>query len=364
MKTKSSVTKSFLVLLSVILVSKVMLGQDDEHTKKYEKQYTVDKNTVLKLNNKYGNIDIRDWDKNEASIEVTIILKKDVSSQRAEQIFKNVDIEFSQEGNVISAETNYDEEFFRLVNKDQFLQEKRFEVNYLVMLPEYLKVEADNKYGSIFVNKLSSPSAIRIKYGTLKINQIAAKNKDNMALVELGYSKGTIENCEWLKILTKYSQLSIQKSKALIIISKYSKLNIEEGSSVICESKYDSYDIGKLSNFVTESQYSNYRFDVITHKISIETKYTDIKVQKVPAGFESIDIENSYGSIKIAIDPAASYNLKGYAKYAKINYPDDNSRVNRFQENNELKVEGTVGNQKAKAGSVTIDTKYGSINLY
>ena len=231
------------------------------------------------------------------------------------------------------------------------------------MLPDYVKVDVTNKYGDLFVSKLSSPSSIEVKYGTLKINQIIAENKDNMALVELAYSKGTIENCEWLKVFTKYSQLSIQKSKALIIISKYSKLNIEQGSTLICESKYDDYHAGTFANFVAEAQYSNFKFDKISKKIDLETKYTDVKVYAVPAGFESIDIENSYGSIKIAIDPSASYELKGYAKYTKINYPD-NSRVNRFQESNELTVEGTVGNQKGKIGTVTIETKYGGVNLY
>ncbi len=350
-----------LVFLSIYLIGQAALCQD-EQTKKFKNQYESDRNTVLQINNKYGNIDIRDWGKNEISVEVTIVLKG-VSSQRADQIFKEVNINFSEEGDFVSVETEYNEEFFRMVNKDQFLQEKKFEVNYLVMLPSYVKVEATNKYGNIFISKLSSPSTIELKYGTLKINQIVARDKDNMALIELAYSKGTIETCEWIKILTKYSQLSIQNSKALIIISKYSKLNIEEGSSLICESKYDGYDIGVLANFVTEAQYSNFRFDEITRKIDLETKYTDVKVMKVPATFESIDIENNYGSIKIGIDPSASYRLKGHAKYAKINYPE-NGKINRFQQNTELTVEGTVGSPNKESGKVTIETQYGGVSLY
>ena len=362
MKTIRKVTgRMLIIILSVYLAAQVALCQD-EQTKKFSNQYDANKNTILQLNNKYGNIDIRDWDENEISVEVTIVLKN-VTSQRAEQIFEKVDIDFSKDGNVISVSTNYDEEFFRMVNKDQFFNEKKFEVNYLVKLPSYIKVEAVNKYGNVYISKLESPSSIEVKYGTLKINQIIAKDKDNMALVELAYSKGNIENCEWLKLLTKYSQLGIEKSKALIIISKYSKLEIEEGSSLICESKYDGYEIGTLANFVTEAQYSNFRFDEIRRKIDLETKYTDVKVSNVPAGFESIDIDNSYGSIKIAIDPSASYTLKGYAKYARISYPE-NSRVNRFQENTELRVEGTVGNAQKGPGKVNIETQYGGINLY
>ena len=361
MKTITTRTMRVLFLLiPIYLVSQVTFCQDKQ-VKKFKKVYPVTKNTLLQLNNKYGNIDIRDWDKNEISIEVTIVLEN-VSSQRAEQIFDKVNIVFSTEGDVISVATDYDEEFFRMVNKDQFMQEKKFEVNYLVMMPANVKTETLNKYGNIFINKLASASTIQLKYGSLKINQILAKDKDNMALVDMAYSKGTIEDCEWLKILSKYSQLSIEKSRALIVISKYSKLNIEKGSSLICESKYDGYEIGELVNFVTEAQYSNFRFDEISRKIDMETKYTDVKVYRVPAGFESISIENSYGSIKINIDPSASYTLKGNAKYAKISYPD-NSRVSRFQDNNELRIDGTVGKIGTGSGKVTIDTRYGGISL-
>jgi len=362
MKTTKTVTyRTPLAILAIFLLGQTAVCQD-EHTKKFENKYTATKNTQLVVNNKYGDVDIRDWDKNEINIEVTIILK-DVTSQKADQIFKEVAIDFSKEEDMISVETVYNEEFFRLVNKDQFLQEKRFEVNYLVMLPAYIKVDVENKYGNVFVSKLTSASSILVKYGSLKVNQIIAENKDNMALIDLAYSKGTIENCEWMKIITKYSQMNVQKSKALIIISKYSKLNVEQGSSLICESKYDSYEIGTLANFVTEAQYSNFRFNEISKKIELDTKYTDVKVSKVPSGFSSITIENSYGSVKIAIEPSATYTLKGHAKYAKINYPE-NSKVNRFQENTELQVEGIVGNTTSASSSVTIETQYGGVTLY
>ena len=44
------------------------------HTKekKLSKQYNVSADAVLKINNSYGNIDIKTWDQNRVSIEVII----------------------------------------------------------------------------------------------------------------------------------------------------------------------------------------------------------------------------------------------------------------------------------------------------
>ncbi|PLX22387.1 MAG: hypothetical protein C0597_02610, partial [Marinilabiliales bacterium] len=62
-------------------------------------------------------------------------------------------------------------------------------------------------------------------------------------------------------------------------------------------------------------------------------------VDFVSANFEKISIDNEYGNIDIGIDPNASYNIKGYAKYADIDYPHD-GRVSRIKESTSLQIEG------------------------
>jgi hypothetical protein len=90
------------------------------------------------------------------------------------------------------------------------------------------------------------------KYGTLKINELLAENRDNMAEVDLAYSKGSIEKCRWMRIVSAYSKLEIDESQALVAVTKYSKLSVTHGSSLICDSKYDTYVIGTISNFIID----------------------------------------------------------------------------------------------------------------
>ena len=355
----NKVSLHFSILGALLLLSHTVIAQN-EFKREYHKKYDCSKQTNFKLYNKYGDIEIRDWQKNEIEISAEIVLR-DMSEQKAEQVFDLIDINFSHEGNSILVETDYSEAFFKMVNRP-FGGDSRFEVNYIVSMPAYVISEIENKYGDLFISKLISASTIRVKYGNLKINQFEGLDKEQMANIELGYSDGSIEDCEWLKINCKYSKMNIQNSKALIILSKYSKLNIEQGSSIVSESKYDGYYIGNLANFVTEAEYSNFKFREITNKIRLNTKYTDFKVERVPASFELIKIDNKYGSIKIGIEKNASYQLKGYAQYAKIHYPDD-ARISRYQENNELRVEGIVGEKSSDLSEVTIQTKYGGVTL-
>jgi len=100
----------------------------------------------------------------------------------------------------------------------------------------------------------------------------------------------------------------------------------------------------------------------LTKKLDCVTRYTNCTVEHVPAGFESISVDTKYGGYKLGIDASASYNLEGYAAYAKISYPDE-GRVSRISENNSMKVNGTVGSDSAPQAVVKVSTKYAGVKL-
>lgn len=355
-------TRNKIEILAVMLigVSLSVIAQED-HVRKYSETYPTNASTLLEVESKYGDVEIRNWDKNEVAIYAEIILK-DLSKQKADQIFQYVNIDISKSGNTIHVETEFEDNFFRMVNRNHSGNDGSFKINYTIKMPANLRVDLHNKYGNLFIDELASASNLSVKYGNLKINRLTGQGKENMATVDLGYSNATIEECTWLKLNAKYSKMNIEKSKALIVVSKYSKLNVELGSSLVSESKYDTYVIGKLSNFVAEAEYSNFKFRQLNKKLLLETKYTDVSVEYIPAGFEAIRIENSYGSMKFGIADDASYYLDGEARYAKISYPET-GRVSRFQENTELTVKGLVGTDSEGAGKVKIETNYGGIKL-
>jgi hypothetical protein len=229
-------------------------------------------------------------------------------------------------------------------------------------MPETIPLRLSNKYGNVFINELTSTSSIEIKYGNLKANKIVHSDQKPLTQIYLAYSNAKIQQCVWVKFEAKYSKVEIDVSKALVFLSRYSKMYITKGSSLVTESKYDTYRLGKFTNLVATAGYSNFKADEISGKIVMETKYTDLNVNHVPAGFESIKIKTEYGNYNVYIDQDASYDLDGYAKYARINYPD-NSRVSRFSENNELRVEGLVGTDDNTGSEVNVTSKYGHVKL-
>ena len=351
---KRQLTAVIFLILAVMMTS----AKDEEFTKRYKKEYEAGKDTKLQIENKYGNIDIKNWDKNLISVEVIVTVSTS-NEDKARKLFDQVDIEFAESGNTISVKTSFESDFSKFFKGSG---DKLVDIYYSVNMPKDIRLDLSNKYGNVFINELTSTSNIDIKYGNLKANRIIHSDEQPLTRIMLAYSNSKIQQCAWVKLDIKYSKVEMDVSKALVFLSRYSKVFITKGSSLVAESKYDTYRLGTFTNLVATAGYSNFKAEEISDKIFMETKYTDLNVDFVPSGFESIKINTGYGNYSVIIDPNASYKLEGYAKYARISYPD-NSRVNRYNENNEMRVEGLIGSDQNTGSTVHISSDYGNIKL-
>ena len=349
------------IFFALILSAGLLAQNGEDLTKEINKEFPVNPNTQLQLINKYGDIDI--INSNDAKISIKVVVKVNGRDKNNSQDMLNmVQIEITQEGDIIKAVTNISEDFGKYFrgfhNGGEGLQ-----IKYSVSMPKTVPLNLSNKYGNVFIDELVSTSTIDVKYGKLTANKILHDSRQPLTKIYLSYSNGSIQETKWIEADIKYSKIIINESKALAIMSKYSKLSITNGSSVVSDSKYDTYEITKLVNFVTTAAYGHFNINELSGKLQVDSKYTDVIVDHISPGFELIKVNNSYGTFKLGIDPAASYKINGYSKYCNIVYPENNARVNRSNENNEMKVNGIVGNSQNAKAEVTVSSSYGNIRL-
>jgi len=359
---KAPIFKSTLLLILVqVLVISSAHALSEEFSKNLHKEYDADENTLLIIQNKFGDVEINNWDKNKVTIDVTITVDHH-NEQKAKELLGYIQVHFSNSGNTIEAITEIDDQFSKWNTFTFNDNRKEFSVDYKVNIPKRIKLDLQNKYGSVFVNEIDGHASISVKYGNLKVNKITRENVKPLSEVYLAYSNGVIEECNWLNVTLKYSKLEVEEAKALIAITKYSKLYVDNASSIVCESKYDEYRLGKLTNFVASAAYTGFEIKEIYEKLDFDNRYGSMDVEFVSADFEKITIENEYGNIDIGIDPNASYKIKGYAKYADIDFPSQ-GRVSRIKESTSLQIEGLVGTDESTRSVVEIETKYGNVDL-
>jgi hypothetical protein len=349
-----------LVLFTFLAASTYAYAAGEELTKTFHKEYDVKAGTVLNVQNKFGNINVVTWDKPQVVIDVKVTLEHP-DKEKAAKLIDMIKVNFSEEGNSISVITEIDEKFSNM-QTGWGSNQKEFSIDYDISMPKDLTLNLLNKYGSIYADELAGLVNIEVKYGKLTVNKITRGSAEEKSLVTVGYSECTIDEANWLKVDIKYSKIKINTAEVLGIMSKYSELNISEAKSMVVESKYDVFKVGHVGIMKGESDYTSYSFQQVDKKFELVTAYGNLTIDRIPAGFESIDFTGKYTKFAAFIDPDASYSINGSAEYAKIRVPENN-RLSRIIENTKQTLSGTIGSNPNPTAKVNINTKYGEVVL-
>ncbi len=359
---RTKFNRRLILLLTIICFSFSAFGQT--RSKTLEHTFENIKGSKLVINNKYGDINITDWNENKVSIDIKIEVTAS-SEEKSEKLLKYINVEFSTEDNLLKAITKIEDKFSSSKSGwIHFDDDKNFSINYTIKMPKDLDIELVNKYGDLTATELNGHSDINIRYGTIRANKIMRGNTKPYSSITLAYSsrQAYIEECDWLKLKISYSKIEFSKAKALLIKSSYSEIEIEEASSIVCDSKYDKYRLGKINNVSISCAYSGFRAKEVKKSFEFNGKYSNCRVQYIPVNFTDINIKTAYGSVKLGIDENASYQVKGEAKYGKIHTPS-RGRLNRISESSKMSISGTIGEDSNPNSKIKVYTRYASVDL-
>jgi hypothetical protein len=346
------------VLLAVFLFSGTALAEELE--KKYDKEYKVEGNELLKINNRYGDVKVVSWNEMRVVINVTVTVEHP-DADRAEKLLSMIEVIFSENDNTIEARTEIDSKF----SFNGWGDNKKFSIDYEIRMPVGLDFDAANSYGGVSLDELSGHVNIVVKYGTLFAQNLSRGNTKPLNSVTLAYGKGEIVNSGWTELNLRYmGRMTVGKAQALLVNSRYSKMVIDDVSSIVLDSKYDNVTIGNLNNIVAESGYTGFNIENAEKKVDIDAGYGSVTIENIPRGFENVKVDANYCSVKIGVEDGASYKLNLKTQYGGLSFDEGNAEIiNRIYENNSKMVEAVVGG-KGSNSEINVDAKYGSVKVF
>ncbi len=356
---KTSYKSGILLLISVLLVSLSVSAQ--EVTKEYHKEYSADASKTLDISNKYGDVVIESWDQNQVVIDVKVTVELP-NREKAKQLLEYIDVRFSEGQDLISAKTVIDDKF----NYSGWGGgSKRFSIDYNIKMPVKTALTLTNRYGNSDIDELQGLVKIDIKYGNLTAGKFTRGNVKPLNRINLSYGKGSIDEVGWLDLYIRYcGTTDIEKSQAILLDSKYSKLALDQASSLVGESKYDNIRIGNINNLVLENGYTEVTITSLMKKLDYTGSYGSFSVERIPAGFESLEVDTRYMGVKLGIAESANYKLDAKVSYGGLRYDEDRlSAQRRIVQNNSNEVSGTMGKNESPSSTVRINSSYGSVRL-
>jgi hypothetical protein len=360
-KMKKSLYKpGALILAALFIISFKSSAQDI--TKDYHKEFVAAPGTALDLSNRYGDVTIESWNQDKIIIDVKVTIEMQ-NKEKAEKLMSYIDVQFSEGEKLVTAKTVIDDKF---PFSGWGSESKKFSVDYSVKMPVGADLKLSNRYGNTIINELHGKVDLDIKYGDLNAGKLIRGNEKPLSSLVIGYGKASIDESGWFDLEIRYSPaIKITKSQALLLDSKYSKIHIGETSSIVGESRYDKLRIENISNLVLETGYTDVTIGLLTKKLDFKGSYCSLSVERIPAGFESLNSETQYTGVRLGIEQSASYILDGKVRYGGLKFNEENFKYQRrIVENNSNETSGTVGKDENPVSKVNITASYGSVKLF
>jgi hypothetical protein len=339
-------------------------------TKQIEKNFPISAKGEVVLINKYGNIDVLTWNKNEVQISIEIVVNA-TNQSVADDVFETISVNFEDSRDRVFAETLIESKESYWWNWGNSLKSD-FQINYKVHMPISCSADFSNKYGDLDIMDLENDAKINVKYGNLTMGDLAGTLD-----LYLGYGKAYSGILENVRAEIKYSKYRCESLRDFTADTKYSGIVINNGQKIITNSKYDNYNLGTIQEFINEGKYDNLIIESC-EDVTIETKYSDLKIEKLirslsaeinyggikvkelKQNFDNIYIESNYAGVDIYTEEGTGFQLNLNSKYVEVKIPDTKG----MDEDVDGSTKNIEASYKGKGkGKMVLDMNYGQLKI-
>ncbi len=334
-------------------------------TKKVSKTFEANRNTVLNIQNKYGNIDITTWNENRIVIDVTITVSGN-DEEQVEDKLEKIRIKFDENGNQVSATTHtgktkskswFSSSWFSWSTSSNL----NYQIDYTVKMPIENNLNVFNDYGSIVLNELNGEANINCDYGKIIIGDL--NNTHNV--INIDYTNhSSIDFINKGTINADFSKFSLEKANEITLNADYTTSHFEEIKNLDFNCDFGKMTLGKVHTMSGYTDYTTVNIEEVTQNIDLNTSFGSLKIQSLNEGFIKADITASYTSIKIGIDPKASCQIKSDLSFGKLSYEGDLFNFNRKKIKSTSKSYSGYFNSENSDAILKTNSEFGSVKLF
>lgn len=360
---KTTILYKYLTLL-LLTVPMILSAHNGKPKGKYtkektiKKEFSVNSDALLKVNNSYGNLNITSWNEDRVMIEVHI----KTNGNNEEKVKKKLDqitIDFEASSSIVSAKTIFGN------NKSSWgwnsgNNNVNMQINYTIKLPIKNSVHLNNDYGSILLDRIDGHAKINCDYGRLEIGELRGRNNQ----LNFDYtSKSTIEYINSGTINADYSGFTIQKAGDLVIKADYTGARVDKMDNLDYSTDYGSLQIGEAKNVLGNGDYITVKLGTIHGNVDITSDYGAVKIAKMAADAGNLRIRSDYTGVKVGYDPEYHFNFEIKASYAGVSGKED-FEMNISEVKNTSKYYKGYYGSASSGNSVYISSEYGGITFY
>ena len=270
-------------------------------SKKIEQTYKMTDAGELHLENKYGNINLFGWDKDETSVVISIIVNHR-KKENAQDLLKRISPVIRESDNYVSVTyviTDKSSSFFgNLFEKANPFDYDRsnIQIDYTIYMPAKAELTIANTFGDVIIEDWVGKLKADVEHGNLWINENL-----NRVDIDMRYGKLRAKSINYGTISLKNGAFDMENAKNLKVTSRGTDIQIEKVTSFEFFSNKDEATIDEVGTLYGTLKFSTIEVNRLSKDVDLTLKVTDFRISKIldPKADIAIDQESSEISLNI-----------------------------------------------------------------
>lgn len=297
-----------IAILAVPLTPGRASGQVTE-SRQLSKLFKINKNSIIDISNKYGDISIETWNKDSVLVEIFVQVSEK-SRDKLKKKMNGISFELTQSGHyvvigtIIGDSRNVIMSEFTKLKENVGMGDTQVEINMKVKMPDYLELRINNKFGNIYLYDYKGDISIDMANGKLKANDLFG-----YANIKINFGDAFINTIDSGVLEVYYGKLNLASARKIRITSKTSDITITEVEQLFANSSRDTYRIRMINDFETTSSWTDFEITEFHNKSDVRMTYGDIAIENIKSTFETIYIDSRSSKINLTFDKKADVNF-------------------------------------------------------
>lgn len=356
-------TKIHTLLFILLAVPAIVLGNNGfkgryTKEKKVKKEFTVNPDATLKIDNSYGNVNIVSWNENRTVIEVFIKTNGN-NEDKVQDKLDQINVSFDGSASYVSAKTEFNKSGNRSWWKSWKNSNVNMEIRYEVKVPVTNDIDISNDYGGIDLNRIEGNAKISCDYGKLTIGDLMGDNNtlnfDYTSNSTIGYMKSG-------RITADYSGFIVEKAGPIDLNADYTKSEFGEIGDLNYSCDYGSLHTGATGDVEGQGDYLSAKLGTVNGDVNINADYGSVRIEELSATAGDVVIQSDYTGIKIGYHNDYNFTFNITLEYAGLSGKDDLEFTKKRVESSDKYYEGYYGNSSS-SNRINIDSEYGGVTL-
>ncbi|MGO4921112.1 hypothetical protein [Maribacter spongiicola] len=290
-----------LLLFAAALVFGLTVTAQEKVSKKVTKSYKFTNGGELRLENKYGNITVFGWNKNEVSITVNMTVthkKKDNATDllhRIAPVITSNDNYLSVNYEISDKSSGFFSNLFEKANPFDF-DRSNVKIDYKVYMPQMTILNISNKFGDVLIEDWDGILKVDVEHGDIWINENITK-----ADITLKYGKLKAKSIVNGSIYLNNGVLDMDDANRLQINSSGSKIDMQTVSSLELISNKDEVTLNVVASMNGTLKFSNVVLNNLKSDLNLDMRIADFKLGRILDQDATIKIEQESSEVSLNI---------------------------------------------------------------